>query len=76
MLLASSCVACNGIAGMPANSYGQTTHNNEPSGTPDLSPCGANDNSGDLGASQLNRVTDDADDDDPYAKRRYSYNLL
>lgn len=60
----------NGQEGMPANSYGQTAHNNESSGTPDLSPCGANDNSGDLGASQLNRVTDDADDDDPYAKRR------
>lgn len=63
--------AYNNIAGMPTNSFGQTAHNNEPSGTPDLSPCGANDNSGEVGASQLNRIADDADDDDPFAKRRY-----
>ena len=56
---------------MPANSYSQIAHNNESSGTPDLSPCGANDNSGELGASPLHRITDDAEDDDPFAKRRY-----
>ncbi|XP_056699347.1 probable WRKY transcription factor 20 isoform X2 [Spinacia oleracea] len=60
----------NGQEGLLAISYGQTVHNNESSGTPDQSSCGANDNSGEVGASQLNRITDDADDDDPYAKRR------
>uniref|UniRef100_A0A803LQ27 WRKY domain-containing protein n=1 Tax=Chenopodium quinoa TaxID=63459 RepID=A0A803LQ27_CHEQI len=60
----------NGQEGMPANSYGQTANNNEPGGTPDQSPGGANDNSGEIGANQLNRITEDADDDDPYAKRR------
>ncbi|KAL2932582.1 putative WRKY transcription factor 20 [Bienertia sinuspersici] len=60
----------NGQEGMTTNSFGQTAHNNEPSGTPDQSPGGANDNSGELGGSQLNRVADDADDDDPFAKRR------
>lgn len=64
-------ISCNDIAGLLAISYGQTVHNNESSGTPDQSSCGANDNSGEVGASQLNRITDDADDDDPYAKRRY-----
>ncbi|CAO2835699.1 unnamed protein product [Amaranthus hypochondriacus] len=60
----------NAHEGMPANSYSQISHNNESSGTPDLSPCGANDNSGELGASPLHRITDDAEDDDLFAKRR------
>nr|AUS89390.1 WRKY DNA-binding protein 25 [Sesuvium portulacastrum] len=56
--------------GKPANSFAQTVHNSEPNSTPELPPCGANDNSGEGGVSQLNRMADDADDDDPFAKRR------
>ncbi|XP_057540512.1 probable WRKY transcription factor 20 isoform X2 [Amaranthus tricolor] len=60
----------NAQEGMPTNSYGQPAHNSELSGTPDLSPCGANDNSGEHNASQLNRSSDDAENDDPFGKRR------
>ncbi|KAK9673798.1 hypothetical protein RND81_12G190400 [Saponaria officinalis] len=49
---------------------GQEAQNIEPSCSPDLSPGGGNDNTEDVGASQLNRIPDDIDEDDPYAKRR------
>ncbi|KAK9689453.1 hypothetical protein RND81_09G060000 [Saponaria officinalis] len=56
--------------GKPGDSYCQTTPNNEQCSTPDLSPGGGNDNNGDTGGPYLNRIPDDADEDDPFAKRR------
>lgn len=45
------------------------THN-EPNGTPELSPRGANDDSIEGAAPQLNGTNDEGDDDDPFSKRR------
>lgn len=50
----------------PTQLFGQSAHNNE-GRSPELPSCGANENSGEGG---VNRITDDADDEDPFAKRR------
>ena len=50
------------------NLFGQSAGNDEVS-TPEVLACGANDGNGEGGL--LNRITDDADDDDPFSKRRY-----
>ncbi|KAL9229995.1 hypothetical protein vseg_005399 [Gypsophila vaccaria] len=56
--------------GKPGDLYCQTAQNNEQCSTPDLSPGGGNDNTGDIGAPYLSRTPDDTDEDDPFAKRR------
>lgn len=63
-------VSLTGQEGKLPTAFGQTAHNCEPSSTPELSTCAANDNIGEGGVSQLNRITDDADDDNPFGKRR------
>lgn len=50
--------------------FGQTSHTVEPNSTPDQSPVAVNDDSLD-GGSMPNRIHDEADDDDPFSKRRY-----
>ncbi|XP_023894179.1 probable WRKY transcription factor 20 isoform X1 [Quercus suber] len=49
--------------------FGQTSHTVEPNSTPDRSPVAVNDDSLD-GGSMPNRIHDEADDDDPFSKRR------
>ncbi|XP_050246618.1 probable WRKY transcription factor 20 isoform X3 [Quercus robur] len=49
--------------------FGQTSHTVEPTSTPDRSPVAVNDDSLD-GGSMPNRIHDEADDDDPFSKRR------
>ncbi|KAJ8427605.1 hypothetical protein Cgig2_020731 [Carnegiea gigantea] len=53
----------------PADPFSQTGHTNELSSTPELPASGANDHIGEGCVSQLHRIADDADDDDPFAKR-------
>ncbi|KAF4347202.1 hypothetical protein F8388_017911 [Cannabis sativa] len=47
--------------------YGQGSNTNEPNGTPDQSPIATID---DIVEATGNRISDDADDDDPFSKRR------
>ncbi|KAL4618770.1 hypothetical protein ACB092_06G034000 [Castanea dentata] len=49
--------------------FGQMSHTVEPNSTPDRSPVAVNDDSLD-GGSMPNRIHDEADDDDPFSKRR------
>ncbi|XP_030931486.1 probable WRKY transcription factor 20 isoform X1 [Quercus lobata] len=49
--------------------FGQTSHTVEPTSTPDRSPVAVNDDCLD-GGSMPNRIHDEADDDDPFSKRR------
>ncbi|KAA8523581.1 hypothetical protein F0562_010004 [Nyssa sinensis] len=48
----------------------QISHNVEPNGTPERSPCGANDDSVEGAVLQFNSTNDEVDEDDPFSKRR------
>lgn len=56
-----------------ANMFGPTTCNNEPNGTPELSPVAGNDDRIEGAATLSNRMHDDADEDDFFSKRRYLF---
>jgi len=51
--------------------YGQLSHAAEPNSASEPSPVATNDDGLEGVGFASNRISDDADDDDPFSKRRY-----